>query len=396
LKNGKAKSLPTFKDIFASSRVSSERNETLSDNSDDNSSTTTTSMNLILKDSDNIPLKISLKENRVPLSDKKSAQQQQQQTPRFLDYFFKKNDSDPVSTPPPPPTQTTSASSTLVGAAATIGAETASKIMKENIFLNKPVYPVIKNEPDLDRTKASSPKCLPRLLCRNRGNMTAGCKQIVKVNSSNIQQTFNTQNKTNLIFKSLDTLFENNKFFLKQQQQQQHQQQQKDRFDHISSHFLQFRPSEISSDAKLYDNENAYFANKIASTVNSKYPFYDPFKDESLVLDSYKLVNSRNVVDCVGDILNDMISVVCNHEQNKTKRKEMSNCDETTSNGQKSGVEAVSGLLETTTADENNVSGTTVNKPKTNIIILNKSRNNAIVNSSGNSKCFTQYYIGFI
>ncbi|RNA32975.1 hypothetical protein BpHYR1_024314, partial [Brachionus plicatilis] len=50
---------------------------------------------------------------------------------------------------------------------------------------------------------------------------------------------------------------------------------------------------------------------------------YDPFSDESLVVDCYKRVGCRSLVDSVAETLNDMISVVCTHKENLEKKCEI-------------------------------------------------------------------------
>lgn len=131
-----------------------------------------------------------------------------------------------------------------------------------------------------DRTKH---KTLPRLLCRKANRMT-------------------TKSESKKIFTNLESLLEN----------------LPKKYDKISDSLRNYRDYEK---IKLFIEEKEFLSN------NDSKMLYDPFKDESLIIDCYKKVDSRSLVDSVAETLNDMISVVCTFTENTDKK-----CDQSFSN----------------------------------------------------------------
>lgn len=85
------------------------------------------------------------------------------------------------------------------------------------------------------------------------------------------------------------------------------------KYDKISDSLRNYRDYEK---IKLFTEEKEFLSN------NDSKILYDPFKDESLVVDCYKKVDSRSLVDSVAETLNDMISVVCTYKENTEKKCE--------------------------------------------------------------------------
>jgi hypothetical protein len=216
------------------------------------------------------------------------------------------------------------------------------KIIKER-FMNTSRA----NEPEFSRESliSSMPvgqaKILPRILCTNRRKRRewnfnkVKTLSIIKPNSSNT-----VLNKTGLMLKQVDSLFEKIKTsptldkttatllasILPKNDKSKKQTQ--DCFESISPSLLGYRPARVKfspsnaliSSENLYDDEIKHLSALSQKTKQAEldYPFYQPFKDEKLITDLYKSQNSRDLVDSVCHVVNDMINVVCVYNKNKT------------------------------------------------------------------------------
>ncbi|CAF0790096.1 unnamed protein product [Brachionus calyciflorus] len=126
------------------------------------------------------------------------------------------------------------------------------------------------NEPD-----KPSYRILPRLLCRKSQ----------KTKAPELKQIFN----------NLDDLF----------------RQVPKKYEKISESLKEYRNFKKIN---LFNDEQEYLSK------NPNCSHYDPFSDEKLIIESYKIVDSRDIVDLVSSTLNDMINVVCTHKENNEKK----------------------------------------------------------------------------
>ena len=179
-------------------------------------------------------------------------------------------------------------------------------------------------------------KILPRILCTNRRKRRDG--NFNKVKTLSIQKQNSVLNKTGLMLKQVDSLFEKIKTsptldkttasLLASILPKNDKSKKKDCFESISPCLLGYRPARIKfspsnalmSNENLYDDEIKHFSEISQKTKQAEleYPFYQPFKDEKLITDLYKSQNSRDLVDSVCHVVNDMINVVCVYNKNKT------------------------------------------------------------------------------
>lgn len=194
--------------------------------------------------------------------------------------------------------------------------------------------------------KIPKAKVLPRLLCRKRTSSTTS------------QSTNDLKN----IFKSLDSLFESKK------------SQKTVQYSEISKQLLDFRPSSLKTEAqsRLFDDEKEFLKQ------STEYTLYNPFKDEKLILETYREIDSRQIVDDVCDTLNDMIGVVCTHKQNQERKTRKIDLNEFLPSAQAPVVTKLPSF-----------SRPNLLKRKTNIIILNKQELKQIIPNT-NGKTFVK------
>lgn len=147
-------------------------------------------------------------------------------------------------------------------------------------------------------------KSLPRLICRSRNRLFNQRNQNSK------------PNQTSLNFKNVDCLLEKLSSKLVKPT---------DCFTTISSNLLKYRPDLIDLNKRQQQNDSNYlFMDEIDYLKQNKqenYSFYNPFADQSLIVDLYKTHESRDLIDSVCHTVNDMIKVISLYNENLTKKQ---------------------------------------------------------------------------
>jgi len=147
---------------------------------------------------------------------------------------------------------------------------------------------------DLKNSMTFVIKSLPRLISRNRSQKSLGQY---------------SPNKTGLLLKQVDSLFEKVK------------SDNSANVSDIETNSISISIQDLRSmNVPLFKDELDYFEKK--PPLNNKYPFYNPFSDIELVESICETVQSRDLVENVCSVLNNMISAcVTLYEKNVLLKK---------------------------------------------------------------------------